>query len=789
MHERSLRILEFDKIKEKIKKYTKSPVGRELIDVLKPYNTVKDVQDRLIETNEALNIIMKKSNPPFEGLYDIREGVSRAGKGAALQAGQLLKIAQAMSCARRFKTYVKSDDDTISYKKLQDLCAGITPLKFIEDRIFTAIISEEEVSDKASEKLFSIRRSLKSKGGEVKDKVGSLVRTYSSFLQENLYTVRGDRYVIPVKAEHKGSVKGLVHDISASGATLFIEPISLVNLNNEIKELMIKERAEIEKILAELSAIIYENHSVIKINCDIIWELDFIFAKAKYASELNCSMPIINDEGIIDIVQGRHPLISQDEVIANDIYTGKHYNSLVITGPNTGGKTVTLKTLGLIQIMALSGLMIPARDGSTVSFFEDVYADIGDEQSIEQSLSTFSSHMTNIVHIMENANEKSLVLFDELGAGTDPTEGAALAISILEDLRKRGCRIAATTHYSELKGYALKTEGVENGSVEFDVNTLRPTYRLLIGVPGKSNAFEISRRLGLSDYIIDIAKSNISDINLEFESLIESLQNKKIQAEKNERESLRIKMEAQKIKERYQEKSTKLENVRDKAIIEAQREAKMILKQAKEEADEILKNIRKMESMGYSSEARQQLEKERLKLRDKIASKDKAISITEQDKGNKLKTVHEGQIVLLTTLNQKVTVLNQPNSKGEVMVQAGIMKVTVKVDQLRACGQGDTVSEFKNKKRSKGMKLKMSSVKSSVDLRGMDSQEALMTVDKYLDDAYLGGLGEVTIIHGLGTGVLKKAVTDMLRRHNHVKEHRPGAYGEGGAGVTIAILK
>lgn len=788
MHNKSLKVLEFYKVRESIKKYTQTSAAKDIIDELKPYDNIYEVREHLQETKEAFQLLIKKGSPPFEGLYDVREAIGRAGKGSTLLPGQLLKIAQMLRCARRFQGYIGHKDEEADYRVLEDICVGIVLLKSIEDKIFTAIIGEEEISDRASAKLFSIRRSLKDKEGSIKSKVNSLVRANSKFLQESIYTIRGDRYVIPVKAEHKSSVPGLVHDQSASGATLFIEPMSLVNLNNEIKELRLKEKAEIERILSELSSHIYDNVSAVKNNADIIWELDFIFAKARYGGELNCICPSVNDEGIIDIIEARHPLISQDVVVPNTVYLGRDFTSLVVTGPNTGGKTVTLKTIGLIEIMALSGLLIPAKEHSVVSFFKDVYADIGDEQSIEQSLSTFSSHMTNIVNIIDKADDNSLVLFDELGAGTDPTEGAALAVSILEELRKRNCKIAATTHYSELKGYALKTIGVENASVEFDVETLRPTYRLLIGVPGKSNAFEISKRLGLPEFVIECAKSNISTDTLEFESLIQSLQDKNIKAEKNARETEMFKQEAKKLKEKYEEKAYKLQNVREETMYEAQREAKVIIKQAKAEADEILKNIRKLESMGYTSEARQKLEQERNKLKNKLDRAEEAMAIKTKEKGKKLKSVEEGQEVFAPSLNQKVTVLSKPDKKGEVQVQAGIMKISIKLDDLRAVDE-NRVEKKKAKRTSREANLKLSNISSSVDLRGMDSEEAIYTVDKYLDDACLGGLGEVTIIHGKGTGVLRKAVTDMLKRHSHVKSYRIGEYGEGGSGVTVVELK
>jgi DNA mismatch repair protein MutS2 len=662
------------------------------------------------------------------------------------------------------------------------------PLKKLEDEIFNAIISEEEISDRASGDLYSIRRALRDKSSSIKDKVNSLVRSNSKYLQENLYTIRGDRYVIPVKSEYKEQVPGLVHDQSGSGATLFIEPMSLVHLNNEIRELMLKEKTEIERILRELSSKVTANVDIVENNGNIIWELDFIFAKAKYASELNCICPEVNDKGIIDLIEARHPLIDQKVVVPSNIYLGREFTSLVITGPNTGGKTVTLKTTGLIHLMAMSGILIPAKSGSVVSFFKKIFADIGDEQSIEQSLSTFSSHMTNIVGIIEEADDNTLALFDELGSGTDPTEGAALAMSILDNLRSRNTKIVATTHYSELKGYALKTVGVENASVEFNVETLRPTYNLLIGVPGKSNAFEISKRLGLPDYIITSARENISTDSLKFEELIQSLQQKSIKAENDARAAEVLRKDAEKLKGRFEEKLYKFEKSRENALYEAQREAKQLIKAAKEESDNILKNIRDLEKMGYSSEARTMLEAERKKIKDKLDNMENSMKKSEEYTGEQLKTVKEGDEVYLPSLNQNVIVISKPDNKGEVQVQAGIMKISVKVVDLRKT----KVSEEEKKKakmQKREAKLNLKNVATSVDLRGMDAEEAIYTVDKYLDEVYLGGLNEVTIIHGKGTGVLKNAITDLLRRHPHVKGSRLGNYGEGGTGVTVVQVK
>ncbi|HSN59116.1 MAG TPA: endonuclease MutS2, partial [Clostridiaceae bacterium] len=466
MNDKSLRVLEFHKILEDMKRFTYTNAGKDIIDVLKPYNNIYEVKEHLEETCEALKLLATKGAPPFEGVYDARSAIERAGKGSVLQPGELLKIAAVMRSARRFREYVSVREDEEQNRVIQDICEGITPMKSIEDDIFNAVVSEDEISDRASTLLYNTRRQLKDKNVSVRDKVNSLIRSYSQYLQDNLFTMRGDRYVLPVKAEHKGSVHGIIHDQSSSGATLFIEPMSLVNLNNEIRELRLKEKAEIERILMELSQKVYDNILHVRTNGSIVWELDFIFAKARYASENNCTRPFVSDNGMVDIIEGRHPLIDRRAVVPSSVYLGRDFTTLVITGPNTGGKTVTLKTVGLLHLMALSGLLIPVRENSTISFFDEVFADIGDEQSIEQSLSTFSSHMRNIVEIIEKADEKSLILFDELGAGTDPTEGAALAVSILENLKSRECRIIATTHYSELKGYALRTQGVENASVE-----------------------------------------------------------------------------------------------------------------------------------------------------------------------------------------------------------------------------------------------------------------------------------------------------------------------------------
>ncbi|MBB6630204.1 endonuclease MutS2 [Clostridium algidicarnis] len=786
MNNRALKILEFSKVKDEIKRYASTKAAKDIIDDLVPYTNVYEVNRSLKETEEAFNSMVKKGPPPFYGLYDVRDYLIRIEKGGGVLATNLLKIAQMLRCSRGIKDYVNRKVEEESFPMLENICEGIVPLKYLEEEIFRIIVSDEEISDRASDTLYTIRRSLKDKNSSLKDKVNSLIKTYSKYLQENLYTVRGDRYVIPVKAEHKGMVPGLVHDQSSSGATLFIEPMGLVNLNNDIKELMLKEEAEIERILDELCFKIYEKIEVIKVNAQIIWEIDFIFSKAKYASEINAIKPKVNEDGSFNIIQGRHPLIDPKVVVPSDIYLGKDFTSIVITGPNTGGKTVTLKTVGLLHVMAMSGVMIPAAYNSSINFFDEVFADIGDEQSIEQSLSTFSSHMTNIVSIIKEANKGSLVLLDELGAGTDPTEGAALAMSILEDLKSKDVKIIATTHYSELKVYAINTKGVENASVEFDVKTLRPTYRLLIGIPGKSNAFEISRKLGLPDYIIQSSKELISKDSLEFEDLIESLQSKSVDADKFEREARLLKEESEKLKEKYEQKLQALETSKEKILEESKRKAKIALKDAKEEADAILKNIRELEKMGYSSKARQDIEEHRNKLAKEL-DKQSTTLIPKEHKGEKLVSVKLGEEVFVPSLNQNVIVLTNPDNKGEVQVEAGIMKINLKLEDLRKINNNKSSKERRNSKKQVNLNLK--SVGASVDLRGQDSEEACYNADKYLDEAYLGGLGLVSLIHGKGTGVLRKAINDMLKRHPHVKNFRLGEYGEGGDGVTMVQLK
>lgn len=785
MNERSLKVLEFNKIKERIKKYARTNGGKQMISELMPYDNLYEINQKLQDSDEALDILITKGNPPLDGLFDISEGIERAKKGGTLTPEQLLKIGSMLRVARVMKEFFRRDDSEKAHERLEDLAYILSPVKYLEDEIERAIVSEDEVSDKASAALYNIRRSIREKNSSIREKVGSIVKSNSKYLQDDLYTMRGDRYVIPVKSEYKSQVEGLVHDQSSTGSTFFIEPIGLVNLNNEIRELKLKEKAEIERILLDLSKKVKDNADQCTSNSNILIEFDFIFAKAKYASALNAIKPTVREDGRFNIISGRHPLIEGDKVVPSDVYIGDEFDTIMITGPNTGGKTVTIKMVGLLHLMALSGLLIPARDNSSVSFFSQIFAEIGDEQSIEQSLSTFSSHMTNNIEILKHADDKSLILFDEIGSGTDPAEGSALAISIIETLRNRGARVIATTHYSELKAYALRTDGVENASVEFDIETLKPTYRLLIGVPGKSNAFEISKRLGLAEGVIKRAKTYMSEESLQFEDLIRDLQEKSIIAKKEAREAKIIKEEAEELRKRYEDKLQRMEKTREKTYMDAKHDAKEIIAKAKEEADEILKAMRELERMGIASGGRQRLEEERKKLKDSLEKKEKNLNKMKESEGEAITNVKLGMEAFLPSLNQKVVIVSMPDNKGEVQVEAGIMKISVKLKDLRKTQE--TKAEKVKKKRE--IKLNLSTVESRVDLRGLDAEEACYKADKYLDDAYRANLGEVTIVHGKGTGILRKAINDMLKRHIHVKSYRLGVYGEGGDGVTVVQLK
>ncbi|MFT9496844.1 endonuclease MutS2 [Anaerosolibacter sp.] len=792
MNSRTLRVLEYEKIRDMLLEKVESSLGRALAEKLEPSIHMETVMEWQKETSEAAGILIQRGNVSLGGVHDLSYHVRRAEIGSYLYPGQLLEVSDTLRAARKLKTMFKeSKEGEGKYPIMEGYIGQISTMKVIEDRINECIISDEEISDHASPELRNIRRQMESKHAAIRNKLNSITSSsqMQKYLQDAIVTQRQDRYVVPVKQEHRGNVPGLVHDQSSSGATLFVEPMAVVELNNELRELKIKEQIEIERILRELTALVGEKSTEIRCNQEVLKKLDFIFAKGKLSVKMRAIEPKLNNRGYLRIKNGRHPLLDVKNVVPTNIWNGDEFSTLIITGPNTGGKTVTLKTVGLFTLMAQSGLNVPADFGTELSVFHQVFADIGDEQSIEQSLSTFSSHMTNIVEILGKVEESSLILLDELGAGTDPTEGAALAIAILDHLYGLGVRTIATTHYTELKQYALTTKGVQNASVEFDVETLSPTYKLLIGVPGKSNAFEISKRLGLGGYIIDKAKESISNEDIAFEDLLTSIEKDKQKAEQERDNAIRLKLAIQQQKEEYDRKSEKLEEQREKLLREAREEARRILREAKEDADQIIKELRTLSQEVEEKEKNRRIEEARKGLRDKLGQVDEGLGLGVSLGVNTKppKQLRLGDSVLILSLNQKGNVVTVPDANGDLTVQVGIMKINVNVENLRL----DREEKEKGKKTGTGkiMKSKAENIKSSIDLRGQLLEEALLNTDKYLDDAYLAGIQEVTIIHGKGTGVLKDGIKQLLRGHKHVKSSREGAYGEGGAGVTVVELK
>ncbi len=792
MNEKSLKVLEYNKIRDLLIEKAESQLGKDLAKTLIPIRDINQIKILQQETEEALSLLIQRGNPPLYGINSIAMEIKRVEIGGTLSPGALLKISDSLRVSRSLKNYIKEtkEDKSPSFPIIENLVESLRAFKHIEDEINNAIINENEISDNASPNLRSIRRQITSKNEAVKDKLNSIInsQTQKKYLQDSIVTMREGRYVIPVKQENRGSVPGLVHDMSSSGATVFIEPMAVVELNNQLRELEIKEREEIERILAELSNLVATEATSIAYNEKVLKELDFIFAKGKLALEMKATRPILNDKGYINIKKGRHPLLGIKNVVPIDIYMGKDFNSLIITGPNTGGKTVTLKTVGLFNLMAQSGLHIPADYNSEIPVFNQVFADIGDEQSIEQSLSTFSSHMVNIVDILNNLEHNSLVLFDELGAGTDPTEGAALAMSILDNLLRRDIRTIATTHYSQLKLYALTTEGVRNASVEFDVETLSPTYKLLIGVPGKSNAFEISKRLGLQEYIIDYARDMISKENIEFEDVLQAMEKDRRQLEEDKAEATRLKFEIENLKKSLTTEKDKTKDMREKILQRAREEARDLLRNAKVDADLIVGELRSITD-SIEKDKFKQLQEAREMLKERL---DKAENSVTKDVLNKKsskppKNLKVGDTVEVLSLNQVGSVLTVPDEKGNLEIQVGIMKVNVNVSTLRMAESSEKEkSTFKSKKM---VSNKSKTIKNEIDLRGRNIEEAILEIDKYLDDSYIAGLNEVYIIHGKGTGVLRDGVKSYLRTHKHVKNFRVGKYGEGGDGVTVVEIK
>lgn len=792
MNNKTLKVLEYNKIVEKLKEKTESSLGRELASKLVPSSNSLEVERMQGETKEAFTLLIKRGEPPLYGIQNILVELRRAEIGGVLTPTSLLKISDSLRVSRSLKKYLSQskEDKGSNYPVLEGLIQSLSTFRSIEDDINNAIISPEEISDNASPTLKNIRRQIISKNESIRNKLNSIINSTSNkkILQDNIVTIREGRFVVPVKQENKSYLPGLVHDQSASGATLFVEPMAVVELNNELKELKVKEQKEIERILSELTEMVAQNSESIIENQKILETVDFIFAKGKLALEMDGIKPIINNNGYINIKGARHPLLNVAKVVPIDITIGKDFNTLVITGPNTGGKTVTLKTVGLLTLMAQSGLHIPADFDSQVSVFENVFADIGDEQSIEQSLSTFSSHMTNIVSILDKIDEDSLVLLDELGAGTDPTEGAALAMSILDYLHGMNVRTIATTHYSELKVYALTKEGIENASVEFDVNTLSPTYRLLIGVPGKSNAFLISKSLGLKDYIIDYAKTLISKENVEFEDVLQAIDRDRRIVEEDKLEAERLKLEIKTLKQEVTHEKEKVEKKKDEIIQKAKEEARSILKSAKYESDEIVTELRKVSfEMEKEKSRRIQEAQDRLKISIDEVEQDLAKNLLEQKSNKPPKNLKTGDPVEILSLGQHGTVISLPDDNGNVVVQVGIMKVNVHITTLKRCKEEDIKTNQISTKNI--IKNKTRNVKNELDLRGQTLDEALLDLDKYLDDVYIAGLKQSYIIHGKGTGVLREGIRSLLKTHKHVKAYRLGHYGEGGSGVTVVELK
>ncbi|MEW8973980.1 MAG: endonuclease MutS2 [Tissierellaceae bacterium] len=792
MNSKTLKVLEYNKIINLLLEKAESELGKEKVRQIKPIANKEKVEHLLRETDEALSLLIKRGNPPLYGIHSIKHELKRVKMGGSLTPRGLLKVSDSLRVSRGLKKYIKENesDKSSNYSIIEGLVSNLMTFKNIEDEINNAIINENEVSDNASSTLRNIRRQIIGKNDAIKDKLNSIINSQSNkkYLQDSIVTMREGRYVIPVKQENRSKVPGLVHDISSSGATAFIEPMAVVELNNELRELEIKEREEIERILAELSNMVGEVSESIMSNQSILQDLDFIFAKGKLALDMNATKPILNDRGYINMKKARHPLLDSQKVVPISVYLGDEFTSLIITGPNTGGKTVTLKTVGLLTLMAQSGLHIPVDFNSEVAVFDQVFADIGDEQSIEQSLSTFSSHMTNIVDILNNVDKNSLILFDELGAGTDPTEGAALAMSILDNLLKLDVRTIATTHYSQLKLYALTTEGVKNASVEFDVETLRPTYRLSIGVPGKSNAFEISKRLGLQDYIIDYARDLISQENIEFEDVLKSIEKDRIEAEEKRYEAERLNLEIEKLRQDLALEKDKTKEMRDKIIQKANEEAKDILRSAKEEADLVVSELRDI-SFEIDREKNRRIHEAQSMLKDRINDVDESLSedILNVKSNKPPKKLKVGETVEVLSLNQIGQVLSLPDESGNVNIQIGIMKVNVHISTLRRTASEERKrSHFKSKTI---MSSKSQTIKNEIDLRGKNIEEAILELDKYLDDVYISGLKEVFVIHGKGTGALREGLQSYFRKHRTVKSFRIGKYGEGGAGVTVLEIK
>ena len=789
MNHKALKTLEFDKIIHILTAHAASEGAKEMCRKLVPYDNINDVERAQRETADALRRVYRKGSVSFGGIRDIRGSLKRLEIGGILGMGELLQIMSLLETAGKIRQYGQREADDTSRDSLDESFEFLDPVPTLASEIRRCILADDEMADDASSALLQIRRSMRQMNDKVHNTLNSMVNgSARSYLQDPVVTMRDGRYCLPVKAEHRSQVPGMIHDQSSTGSTLFIEPMAVIKLNNDFKELLMKEQQEIEKILSVLSEKAAAVTEILAEDYRILTALDFIFARAMMAKDMKATRPIFNTDRQIHIKDGRHPLLDPKKAVPITVRLGDDFDLLIITGPNTGGKTVSLKTVGLFTLMGQAGLHIPAFEGSRLAVFDQVYADIGDEQSIEQSLSTFSSHMTTIVSILKEVTLNSLVLFDELGAGTDPTEGAALATSILDHLHKQGIRAMATTHYSELKVYALSTEGVENACCEFDVESLRPTYRLLIGIPGKSNAFAISSRLGLEDFLIEDAKKRINAQDVSFEDMMAELQDSRVKLLNEQEEITRYKSEIRTLRDALQKKQDRIDERKEKILSDAAAQANAILQEAKDYADETMKNFHKF---GKASISVKDMEAERARLREKIKENDSRTAKAAPKPKKKLKAaaLHIGDRVRVLSLNLEGTVSTLPNPKGDLFVQMGILRSQVNINDLEYIGEAENLQKGMTTGGGKLRMSKSAAVSTEINLIGMTVDEAIAHLDKYLDDAYLAHVPNVRIVHGKGTGALRTAVHQYLKRCKHVKTFRLGTFGEGDAGVTIAEFK
>ena len=789
MNKKALKTLEFDKIIHILTAHAASEGAKEMCRKLVPYDNINDVERAQRETADALRRVYRKGSVSFGGIRDIRGSLKRLEIGGILGMGELLQIMSLLETAGKIRQYGQREADDTSRDSLDESFEFLDPVPTLASEIRRCILADDEMADDASSALLQIRRSMRQMNDKVHNTLNSMVNgSARSYLQDPVVTMRDGRYCLPVKAEHRSQVPGMIHDQSSTGSTLFIEPMAVIKLNNDFKELLMKEQQEIEKILSVLSEKAAAVTEILAEDYRILTSLDFIFARAMMAKDMKATRPIFNTDRQIHIKDGRHPLLDPKKAVPITVRLGDDFDLLIITGPNTGGKTVSLKTVGLFTLMGQAGLHIPAFEGSRLAVFDQVYADIGDEQSIEQSLSTFSSHMTTIVSILKEVTLNSLVLFDELGAGTDPTEGAALATSILDHLHRQGIRAMATTHYSELKVYALSTEGVENACCEFDVESLRPTYRLLIGIPGKSNAFAISSRLGLENFLIEDAKKRINAQDVSFEDMMAELQDSRVKLLNEQEEITRYKSEIRTLRDALQKKQDRIDERKEKILSDAAAQANAILQEAKDYADETMKNFHKF---GKASISVKDMEAERARLREKIKENDSRTAKAAPKPKKKLKAaaLHIGDRVRVLSLNLEGTVSTLPNPKGDLFVQMGILRSQVNINDLEYIGEAENLQKGMTTGGGKLRMSKSAAVSTEINLIGMTVDEAIAHLDKYLDDAYLAHVPSVRIVHGKGTGALRTAVHQYLKRYKHVKTFRRGTFGEGDAGVTIAEFK